>query len=369
MRRVDPTVLILIVGAAILAVLPEFGLKTYQVEAMTRFLIFSIAAMGLNLTLGYAGQISLAQAAFLGIGAYTTALMTKAGLPWIAAFGAAGLICFFVGVILGFPALKVQHHYLAFVTLAFGTLMWLVARNEQWLTGGVFGISGIPRPGLFDFKLTRAADFHRFVVVVTLVLALVAWWLIRSPWGRAFQALRENPLRAASLGVNIRNYTLLAFAIGSAYGGFAGSLYAPLSRFIDHSPFDLGHSLEILLMVISGGSGYFFGPFLGAILAVVLPELLRFTGGLYLILYAVFVMVLLIFSPTGIFGFIDRLTTTRKTKAETVETPVPEVIVKTGSTDRHQLILEESDDEPLIPSPGRRPRTYRDLDEIPDDLD
>ena len=136
-------------------------------------------------------------------------------------------------------ALRVKAHYLAFVTLAFSTLIWLILRNEQWLTGGVFGLSNIPRPSFFGLKLDGALAFHRFVVIVTLILAIALWWMIRSPWGRAFTALRENPIRAASLGIDTRMYTLLAFAIGSAYAGFAGALYAPLVEFIDPSPFSL----------------------------------------------------------------------------------------------------------------------------------
>ena len=112
------------------------------------------------------------------------------------------------------------------------------------------------------------------------------WWLIRSPWGRAFVALRENPIRALSLGIDTRRYTLMAFAIGSALGGVAGTLYAPLTQYIDPVPFNLSLSLDLLMMVIVGGAGFFFGPFLGAMIAVLLPEWLRFTEGYYLMLYA-----------------------------------------------------------------------------------
>ena len=136
--------------------------------------------------------------------------------------------------------------------------------------------------------------------------SLVLWWLIRSPWGRAFVALRENPVRALSLGIDTRRYTLMAFAIGSALGGVAGTLYAPLTQYIDPVPFNLSLSLDLLMMVIVGGAGFFFGPFLGAMIAVLLPEWLRFTEGYYLMLYAVAVIVLLIYSPTGILGILDR---------------------------------------------------------------
>jgi branched-chain amino acid transport system permease protein len=306
MIRFDGALAALVAGAVALWFLPA-NWGAYGTYVLSLWLVTSIAAMGLNLTLGYAGQVSLAQAAFVGIGAYVTALLTKAGVPWWAAFALSGLACFVVGVLLGFPALRVQHHYLAFVTLAFATFVWLVLRNEQWLTGGTFGLSNIPRPTLFGERLDRALPFHRFVVAITLVLALAMWWLVRSPWGRAFQALRENPVRAASLGIDVRAYTLLAFAIGSAYGGFAGALYAPLVEFIDPAPFTLAASLMMLLTVIVGGPGYVLGPFLGALLAIALPEWLRFTGGLYLIVFAAVVMALLVVCPQGFLGLLERM--------------------------------------------------------------
>ena len=124
--------------------IPYAGLKRYGTYILTLWLVTAVAAMGVNLIVGYAGQETLAQAAFLGIGAYTTALMTKAGMPFAAAFLASGLAAFVVGIALGFPALRVQKHYLAFVTLAFSVFVWLVIRNEEWLTGGVSGIANIP---------------------------------------------------------------------------------------------------------------------------------------------------------------------------------------------------------------------------------
>lgn len=305
-RRIDTALIGLLLGAVILWFAPA-GMGRYGTYVLSLWLVMSIGVMGLNLTLGYAGQTSLAQAAFMGLGAYTTAILTtKYGVSWYAAFALSGLLTFAVGLLLGFPALRVRTHYLAFVTLAFSTLIWLVLRNEQWLTGGTFGISNINRPDFLGMKLFGALEFHRFVVVVTLILSLKLWWLVRSPWGRAFTALRENPVRAASLGIDTRTYTLLAFAIGSAYGGFAGALYAPLVEFIDPSPFALSQSFSLLLMVVAGGAGYLFGPFIGALLGVVLPEWLRFAGSLYLILFAAIVLVLLIICPQGVSGLIER---------------------------------------------------------------
>jgi branched-chain amino acid transport system permease protein len=316
MRALPWTALVLALGAILLILVPVDmtsygipypGLKRYGTYIMTLWLVTAIAATGVNLILGYAGQETLAQAAFLGVGAYVTALTTKAGMPFVLAFLASGAVSFAIGILLGFPALRVQKHYLAFVTLAFAVAAWLVFRNEQWLTGGVMGIMDIKRPAFLGMPLRHHLSFYWFVLGITALLTFAFWWMIRSPWGRAFIALRENPVRAESLGVDVRLYTLLAFAIGSAFGGFAGSLYAPLVEFIDPNPFALGASFLYLLMVVVGGAGSIAGPFIGAAIAVLLPEWLRFAQGYYLLIYTVAVMVMMAFCPTGLVGLVERL--------------------------------------------------------------
>lgn len=296
----------ILAGIAALALAP-YGLKNYGISLLGLWAVTTIAAIGLNLTLGYAGQVSLAQGAFVGIGAYATAILMAKGVPFGATLIIAGLLCFAIGWLLGYPALRVQHHYLAFVTLAFATLAFLVFRNEQWLTGGIYGISGIRRPEILGWNTASERAYFHFCLIMLVLVSAFVWWIVRSPWGRAFLALRENPIRAASLGVDTRRYTLMAFAIGAGLGGIAGSLYAPLVTYIDPVPFALSFSLSLLLMVIVGGGGYFFGPFVGAMIAVLLPEWLRFAQGLYLVAYAAAVMVLLVFWPSGIMGILDRL--------------------------------------------------------------
>ena len=289
------------------AIAAPLGQGNYIIYVLTSWLIFSIAAMGLNLTLGYAGQISLAQASFMAIGAYITALLTLAGWHWLAAMPLGVIACFLVGLLLGYPALRVQGHFLAFVTLAFNTLVFLVMRNEEWLTGGTYGLVGMPRPDFWLFTTAKQMPFYYFTLGITVVAGLAMWGIVRSPWGRAFKALRENPIRAESLGVDTRRITLLAFAIGSAYGGLAGSLITPLVQFIEPGSFGLAHSLRILLMVVVGGAGFFFGPFVGAAVVILLPEFLRFTEGYYLIIYAAAVIVMLAFVPNGLIGMGARL--------------------------------------------------------------
>jgi branched-chain amino acid transport system permease protein len=293
-----------VVATALFATALPFALKPFGIYLISMWAVLTVAAIGLNLTLGYAGQVSLAQGAFVGIGAYTTALLLQAGWPFALTFVAAGALAFAIGWLLGYPALRVQHHYLAFVTLAFTTLVFLVLRNEEWLTNGVYGINGIVRPSLFGWSTGPALHYYFFSLGVLGVLSTGIWWMLRSPWGRAFVALRENPIRAQSLGIDTRRYTLMAFAIGSSLGGLSGALYAPLVQFIEPASFALGMSFNLLLMVIVGGSGYFFGPFVGALIAALLPEWMRIAEGYYLIIYAALVMAMMAFCPSGIMGVL-----------------------------------------------------------------
>jgi len=306
-RAPTPTLRAAALAAAVIlfAILPLF-LKSYGVYLCTLFCVYLMATFGLNLTIGYAGQMSLGQAAFLGIGAYIAAIGMKAGLPFYVMLVVAAIVCFGVGLMLGFPALRVQHHYLAFATLGLNVLIFLVMRNEEKITGGTFGISGIPRPTLFGLSLDGNLAFFWFTLFFTLVLIGLLWWLLRSPWGRAFAALRDNPIRAESLGVNITAYTLFAFAIGATCAGIAGAFFASLVQFIEPAPFHVSTSLMMLLGVIVGGSGRFLGPVLGTVVIVLLPEWLRFMANWYLAVFGFAVVALMIWLPGGLLSIPDK---------------------------------------------------------------
>jgi branched-chain amino acid transport system permease protein len=299
----------LLIGLVVLAALlagPPF-LKNYGIYLVSYWLVFVLANMGLNLTVGYAGQKSLGHAAFFGIGAYTVAIVMKAGFSFWLGLPLAAVGCFVIGLALGFPALRVQTIYLAFATLGFNTAVWLVMRNEEWLTGGTFGINNVARPGLFGLSLSRNLSYYYFVLGVTVLMGLLLWGLLRSPWGKAFTALRDNPIRAESLGVNIQAYTLLSFAIGAAYAGVAGALFASLVEFIEPAPFTVGASIMMYLMVVVGGPGYFFGPLLGSAVGVLLPEWLRFAQAWYLFVFGSAVVVLMLWLPDGLLSVPDRI--------------------------------------------------------------
>ena len=306
------TLISIAVAAVFLCATPLF-LKNYGIYLLTTWLIFVVATMGLNLTVGYAGQKSLGHAAFFGIGAYTMALLLKAGLGWWLGIPTAAALCFCIGLVLGFPALRVQTIYLAFATLGFNTAVWLVMRNEEWLTGGTFGINDIARPAIADSNLR----YYYLVLAIVVVLALLLWGLLRSPWGKAFTALRDNPIRAESLGINIRSYTLLSFAIGAAYAGVAGALFASLVQFIEPAPFAVGASIMMYLMVVVGGPGYFLGPVVGAAVGVIVPEWLRDVPGVsdwYLPLFGAAVVILMVWLPDGLLSLPDRMKAKKQSK-------------------------------------------------------
>jgi branched-chain amino acid transport system permease protein len=301
---------------AVLLAVPPF-LKSYGIYLLSYWLVFVIANMGLNLTVGYAGQKSLGHAAFFGIGAYTLAILMKAGFSFWFGLPVAMLGCFVVGLALGFPALRVQTIYLAFATLGFNTAVWLFLRNEEWLTGGTFGINNIARPGLLGLSLDGNLAYYYFVLGVAALLAALQWGLLRSPWGKAFTALRDNPIRAESLGIHIQAYTLLSFAIGAAHAGIAGALFASLVQFIEPAPFGVGASFMMYLMVVVGGPGYFFGPMLGSAVGVLLPEWLRFAQAWYLFAFGTAVMLLMLWLPDGLLSIPERLRARRHAREAT----------------------------------------------------
>jgi len=296
------------IGALVLIAVP-FGLTADGLHVLTLWALTTIAAIGLNLTLGQAGQVSLGQGAFVGIGAYLTALVTTRGWPFPAAYVLAFAACCALGWGLGYCALRVRRPYLPFLTLAFGAFVFLIFRNEEWLTGGMYGINRVPRPSLLGLSLAGPFAFYYFCLFNLVVVAAAVWWLRRSPWGRAFAALRANPRRAEAVGLDTRLYTLMAIALGAGLGGVAGVLYAALLQYVDPTPFSLTMSVSLLLMVVMGGSGRLLGPFLGAAVAVVLPEGLRFAQNYYLFGYALAVILLMAFWPTGLIGIAERLAT------------------------------------------------------------
>jgi branched-chain amino acid transport system permease protein len=308
-------------GAVAFLVVFPIGRTNATLIDLGVFVVFAIVCVGLNLTYGFAGKVSLAQAGFLGIGAYVSVLLdtgrdvavagfeaTLPDLPFLLAIAVAGLTCMAFGVVIGFPALRVQGPWLAFVTLAFNLLVFLVLNNEVGLTEGSRGLRAI-RSDLvvFGVDLFETRSYYYFCLVFLLAATLLVWWIVRSPWGRAFKALRDNPARAASVGVDIRTYTLLAFSIGAGLAGVAGALYARLIEYIEPRAFFIGQSFDFFLATVIGGLGTLVGPFIGVSFITVLTDRLRFTGDYYRVWFGLFVVVMVLVAPKGVAGSFNEL--------------------------------------------------------------
>jgi branched-chain amino acid transport system permease protein len=258
-------------------------------------------AASLNLITGYAGQISIGHAAFYAIGAYTAAILSKVwGWGFWLTLPTAALVTFASGVVIGAPSLRVEHDFLAIVTLGLGLVVQGLALNLD-ITGGPYGISGIPGLALFG----RSFDLGGYALVgVALagVTLLVVQRITASRPGTALLAVREDPLAAEVVGIDTARYKVLAFAIGALFAGAAGSLYAHYATFVGHDSFTLGTSVAILSMVVVGGMGTAWGPVVGAVVLTLIPELLRFTAAYRMFLYGLLLVVVMRYLPQGLLG-------------------------------------------------------------------
>ncbi len=265
--------------------------------------IFAILASSLGLLVGQVRLVSAGHAAFFGIGAYTSALLTtRADMPFLVGFVAAILLSGLIGFLFSLPVLKLKGHYLAMATLAFGIVVQMILLNWESLTNGPNGIPGIPFVSLFFLDLKTDTGMYYFSVVV---LLLVLWGLSRlykTPVGRAFHLIREDEIAAATLGVHVVRYKVIAFTLSASIAGLAGSLFAHYMAYINYDTFNPLESFMILAMVVVGGMSTLFGPVLGAVLLTAIPELLRDLADYRMLIYGVILVLVLMFRPQGILG-------------------------------------------------------------------
>jgi len=294
--------------AVILYFLPSLIESNYYMGVMNFALINAIIALGFNFIFGYVGYISFAQAAFMGVGAYTSALLSL-NFEWH--FGITLLFACFVslifGLIMGFPALKLKGPYLAFVTLGFTLVLQLVLNNWVSFTGGFNGLTRIPSPQFGELIIRSNRQYYYFVLGFLIILAFAAYRIERSRMGRAFFSIREDELAAGASGVNVRYYKIMAFMLSALYSGIGGVLYAHMLNYIAPATFSFDHSIVIFTMVLLGGSGNIKGPIIGAILLTFFPEWLRFMRGFYMAVYGAGIVLLLMFMPEGIVGGLSKL--------------------------------------------------------------
>jgi branched-chain amino acid transport system permease protein len=264
--------------------------------------------LGLNFAFGWAGLISLAQAGFMGVGAYVTALLcTRFGLNfWLSApLAIAGVAA--LAALIGLPMLRLKGHYLALATLGFNVSFEIVAKGWKAVLGGTDGIAGIPSPALDGLELD--SDLSYFYLLWT-ALAAATWIAVRirgSHVGRAMIAVRDDEIAAATASINVVRVKVQSFALGAAYAGAAGTLFAHFTRYIAPEDFNLGQSISYLAMLIVGGEGSILGAIVGAVLITFLPEWLRFLGAGYLALFGTLMVLILIFLPKGLVSLLVHL--------------------------------------------------------------
>lgn len=263
-----------LVGLVLLFAVVPFVSNAYIVYILNTIGIYAIAAIGLNLLIGYTGQISLGHGAFFGVGAYTAAILaTRVGVPFVIAVPAGGVSTALVGMVFGIPSVRLKHLYLCIATLAGQIILDYVFVQWESLTGGAEGIS-IPTASLFGIDLGSDRNFYYVIYVCFAILTLMAVNLIRTRYGRAFIAIRDNDQAAEGMGIPIFRYKLLSFAISSFYAGFAGGLYAYYMMSITPEPFTLWLSIEYIAMIIIGGLGSIPGAVFGTTFIIVLNEVL-----------------------------------------------------------------------------------------------
>ena len=312
-------VLALLIVAAFLV--PVFGSRG-AVNVATLALIYVMLGLSLNIVVGYAGLLDLGHVAFYAVGAYCYAILAQHGVGFWTTLPIAALLTGTLGLLLGFPVLRLRGDYLAIVTLGFGEIIRILLNNLDSLTNGPKGINNIPKPGLFNIVFTRKGGagetpFHElvgipfsteqrgiFLYLIILGLCLLTLWvinrLLRMPIGRAWEALREDEIACRSLGVNTTGIKLSAFAIGAAFAGLAGAFYAAFQGSVTPDSFTFWESAIMLAIVVLGGMGSQTGVILAAVALTVIPEIAREFSQYRMIIFGLVMVLMMIWRPQGL---------------------------------------------------------------------
>ncbi len=305
-----------------------FLVKAYYLTVFNLMAVNIIVALGLNLLIGNTGQISLGHAGFVAIGAYTTVLLLKSGVPFIVALIAAAIAAGFFGLLLGIPSLKLEGPYLAIATLAFGLAVTIIIGRMDFL-GGRMGFS-VPKINLTWTGLNYDRSLYYVILIITIISVFVARNILKSRIGRSFQAIRDSDIAASAIGVNITRYKLYSFAISAFYAGVAGSLWALYLGFINPTLFTFILSINFLAIVVIGGLGFITGSILGAVvmtylnlqlqnvpdIPVIGPLLQQFSEAFMMptgitniswVLTGLILILIVLFEPLGLYGIWLRI--------------------------------------------------------------
>jgi branched-chain amino acid transport system permease protein len=262
--------------AVLFIVVAPLVLDDYYLSLINLMMIASVGAIGLNILVGYTGQISIGHAAFMSVGAYTAAnLAVKLGLPFYLTLPAGGLMAAAIGALVGVPSLRIKGLYLAIATLAGQLIIEWTINHVPAISGGTQASIEVPKPALFGYELKSQGELYGFLLFFTVIAIVGALNLVRSRIGRAFVAIRDQDIAAEIIGISIFRYKLLAFAISSFYAGVTGVLYTYYLGIANYEQFQLNTSIDYLAMIIIGGLGSILGSIFGAIFITLLPTFLR----------------------------------------------------------------------------------------------
>lgn len=302
-----------IIGAA--SVLPLLAANPYRVHILNLLGLYMLLSFGLNIAMGYCGQINLAIAAFWGVGAYASTLLAMdLGVNFWVTLPISGLVAAILGALVGLPSLKVRSHYLAIVTIGLGEIINLILINEREVTRGAIGIPNIPSPSVFGFELNSVHRYFYFILIMVALGYLLARHIVNGRLGRNFVAIRDDHVAAQVMGINIAYYQILAFAISGFYAGIAGSLYAHMINYVSPDIFAFHSMMFVLTMTLLGGMGNLTGSVIGSLMTIV-HEYLRAFEDYQLVIYGLIVMLVVLFFPGGVVGLADRVRSWRRPRA------------------------------------------------------
>ncbi len=292
-------IIVLMVLAGFAMLLPLIS-SNYVLEVMTNAWFYVMLCLGLNIVVGYAGLLDLGYAAFFAVGAYTTGILTSEfGVNFWLTIPAAVLFSTCAGVIIGGPTLRLRSDYLAIVTLGFGEIVRIIARNLE-ITGGASGLIGIEKPSIFGFELSQISHFYYVFLLLAILACFVSYRLQHSRLGRAWQYVREDEDAAEAMGIDRVAVKLYAYVIGAIFGGVAGCFFAAKMTAISPETFMFQQSVLILLGVVLGGMGKIPGVIIGAFALVLFPEVFRGLGSSRILVFAIVMLVIMLYRPEGI---------------------------------------------------------------------
>jgi branched-chain amino acid transport system permease protein len=297
--------IILFLGAGVLFFLIPLILGRYSVFILNLFAVYALVSIGLNLVMGYTGQISAGHAGFLAIGAYFTAIVGAkiAWMPTLLILPLAGLFTGIIGFLLGIPILRLKGFYIAMATLAFGVVVSEIILQWSSLTHGDDGFH-VPRAILAGFVFNSDKRLFYLVQPITIGMTLMAMNIVRTRVGRAFLAIRQSEIASQTMGIHLAKYKTSAFAVSAFYTGVAGGLFAYVITHISPDSFNLGVSIDFIAMIVIGGMGSILGSIVGAIILTGLQQLLAGWPQIQMLIFGVALILFMIFMPRGISGMI-----------------------------------------------------------------